>query len=92
MIPQRTSIPTLPAWDPVAPAWRPTQRTTNSKAVLQAPLQPLQQLCWKSSGMTNDCRSHAAPGGAMLKHGVEGDEQFAHTRDKGHLLRLTRGQ
>ena len=23
---------------------------------------PLQQLCWKSSGMTNDCRSHAAPG------------------------------
>ena len=29
----------------------------------------------------------------MLKHGVEGDEQFAHTRDnKGHLLRLTRGQ
>ena len=28
----------------------------------------------------------------MLKHGVEGDEQFAHARDEGHLLRLTRGQ
>ena len=25
-------------------------------------VRPIQQLCWKSSGMTNDCRSHAAPG------------------------------
>ena len=28
----------------------------------------------------------------MLEHGVEDDEQFAHTRDEGHLLRLTNRQ
>ena len=28
----------------------------------------------------------------MLEHGVEDDEQFAHTRDQGHLLRFTMRQ
>ena len=28
----------------------------------------------------------------MFEHGVEDDEQFAHTRDQGHLLRFTMRQ
>ena len=28
----------------------------------------------------------------MFEHGVEDDEQFAHTRDHGHLLRFTMRQ
>ena len=28
----------------------------------------------------------------MLEHGVENDEQFAHTRDQGHLLRFASRQ
>ena len=53
---------------------------------------PKKQLCLKSRGMTHSCRSYASPGRAMFEHGVEDDEQFAHTRDEGHLLRFASRQ
>ena len=41
---------------------------------------------------SHSCRSYASPGRAMFEHGVEDDEQFAHTRDEGHLLRFASRQ
>ena len=42
--------------------------------------------------MTDDSGTQAAPGRAMLEHGVEDYEKLAHTGCKGQLLRLTGGQ
>ena len=41
---------------------------------------------WRCAGALS------APGRALLEHGIEYDEQFAHTGDEGHLLGLTSGQ
>jgi len=45
-----------------------------------------QQLSGKSIGMTGDSGTEAAPGRAMLEHGVEDYEKLAHTGCKGQLL------
>ena len=36
--------------------------------------------------------THVSPWRAVLEHGVERDEQLAHTSDESDLLRLTSGQ
>ena len=48
-----------------------------------------QQLCWLSRRMGNFCGTRTTPRAAMLEHGVEDDEQFAHTSDQGHPFRFT---
>ena len=40
----------------------------------------------------DDWLSHSAPRGAMIEHGVEYHQQFAHGRDQRHLFRLTSRQ